>query len=184
MNFGPYWIMSKIFHLFVFCFYLCDLIKNLDLTVYRSETIWTTWTGSKISQRKDDASRLFRPRDACLLYESMSFFMKLFTTVLKKMAPDKDTRLPYGTIFVTQNLHGCTHNTHSKQGQGETELAIICCIHCWDWALWAHHGWRLTLPKGRPEVQDRNLLITQIVYFKGRVRGLGPWPLNYTNCLF
>ena len=24
---------------FCFCFYLCDLIKNLDLTVYRSETI-------------------------------------------------------------------------------------------------------------------------------------------------
>ena len=31
-------------------------------------------------------------------------------------------------------------------------------------ALWAHHGWRLALPKGRPEAQDRGPSITPIVY--------------------
>lgn len=62
-------------------------------------------------------------------YMNHVLFHKTFYHSVEKMAPDKDTRLPYGTIFVTLNLHGCTHNTHSKQGQGETELPIIRRIH-------------------------------------------------------
>ena len=35
---------------------------------------------------------------------------------------------------------------------------------CWDWALWAHHGWRLALSEGRLEAQDRDPSITPFVY--------------------